>query len=105
MMNCKKKVEVTQAQAQAIEEGKKYYLKMAHEVIGIFKGLEPRKPQRLQELMRRVFLTEHFLVGIGDKPSWEGSFAPLNSVSPLDLNRAIKYGYVIREGVENGKTT
>ncbi|WCS68803.1 hypothetical protein Goe19_01620 [Bacillus phage vB_BsuM-Goe19] len=104
MMNCKKKVEVTQAQAQAIEEGKKYYLKMAHEdperVIDICDEFKP------WEFMRRVFVAEHFLVvDYKDKPPWEGAFAPLNGVSSLDLNRAIKYGYVIREDVENGKTT
>lgn len=104
-MNSKKKVEVTQVQAQAIEEGKKHYLKMAHEVIGIFVELEPRKPQGLWALMRRIFLTEHFLVGAGDKPPWEGSFAPLNSMTSLDLNRAINYGYIIKEDVEHGKTT
>ncbi|AGY47044.1 hypothetical protein CampHawk_166 [Bacillus phage CampHawk] len=103
MMNCKKKVEVTQTQAQAIEEGKKHYLKMAHEdsekVIRICGEFKP------WEFMRLVFVAEHFLVDIGAKPPWEESFAPLNSISPLDLRRAIKYGYVIKEDVENGKAT
>ncbi|MGG3571075.1 hypothetical protein ABES80_01045 [Bacillus gobiensis] len=76
------KVEVTQAQATAIEEGIKCY-----EAQGLLK-----RGDRLYNL----FGFEHWRVRNGKADPWEGLFAPLNSLTADDLMNALKKGYVVK---------
>ncbi|MCP6683225.1 hypothetical protein [Bacillus nakamurai] len=80
------KVEVTEAQARAIEEGIKCY-----EDQGLLK-----RGDRLY----RLFVFEHWRVKNGKTDPWEGVFEPLNSMSAYELNRALLKGYIIKEGSE-----
>ncbi|KXZ17911.1 hypothetical protein AXI59_01285 [Bacillus nakamurai] len=89
------KVEVTKAQAWAIEEGMKHYLKMA--------DADPARVEKLtkgdkKEFARLLFLGTHFVIKIGDLTPWDGLFEPLNSMSADELNRAILKDYVVKEG-------
>lgn len=77
------KVEVTQAQARAIEEGIKCY-----EAQGLLK-----RGNRLY----RLFVFEHWRVKNGKADPWEGLFEPLNSMSAYDLNMALLNGYIVEE--------
>ncbi|MCC9021760.1 hypothetical protein [Bacillus nakamurai] len=80
------KVEVTQAQARAIEEGIKCY-----EAQGLLK-----RGNRLY----RLFVFEHWRVKNRKADPWEGLFEPLNSMSADDLDMALLKGYVVKEGAE-----
>ncbi|CUB46482.1 hypothetical protein M3616_11155 [Bacillus velezensis] len=91
------KVEVTRAQAWAIDEGMKFYLKMA--------DAEPERVNALtkgdkKEFARLQFVGKHFVIKIGDVEPWTGLFDPLNSMSAYDLNKAILKGYLVKEGAE-----
>ncbi|ERH59258.1 MULTISPECIES: hypothetical protein [Bacillus amyloliquefaciens group] len=91
------KVEVTKAQARAIEEGKKFYLRMAD-----------NDPQRVNDLTngdkkefaRLQFVGKQFVINNGDVEPWTGLFEPLNSMYAYDLNKAILKGYIVKEGAE-----
>ncbi|MCX2851396.1 hypothetical protein OQ471_05180 [Bacillus sp. KeR2] len=91
------KVEVTKAQARAIEEGKKFYLRMAD-----------NEPQRVNELTngdkkefaRLQFVEKQLGINMGVTYPWTGLFEPLNSMHAYDLNKAILKGYIVKEGAE-----
>ncbi|GIN68515.1 hypothetical protein FKN04_09285 [Bacillus glycinifermentans] len=91
------KIEVTKAQARAIDEGMKFYLKMAdaepERVNDLTKG-DKKKFARLQ------FVGTQFVIKLGDAEPWKDLFEPLNSLSAYDLNQAILKGYVIKEASE-----
>ncbi|MEC1470494.1 hypothetical protein P9D47_20995 [Bacillus haynesii] len=89
------KVEVTQAQARAIEEGMKFYLKIAHSA----PSEEVKQHNGPEEYARIVFVVQHLFTKSksGDAEPWEDLFEPLNSLSVYDLNQAILKGYVIKE--------
>ncbi|WP_437132742.1 hypothetical protein [Bacillus atrophaeus] len=89
------KVEVTKAQAWAVEEGKQYFLMMSE-----------RDPERVktlcgeykpEEFARIQFIGMHFLIKMGDLDPWFGLYAPLNELSADELNRAILKGYIVKE--------
>lgn len=88
------KVEVTRKQARAIEEGMKFYLKMADD-----------KPERVnaltkgdkKEFARRQFVGKQFGINMGVTYPWTGLFEPLNSMHAYDLNKAILKGYIVKE--------
>ncbi|HEO2443835.1 TPA: hypothetical protein VAP34_002036 [Streptococcus agalactiae] len=91
------KVEVTREQARAIDEGMKFYLKMA--------DAEPDRVNTLtkgdkKEFARLQFVGKHFVIKIGDVKPWEELFAPLNEMSADELNRAILKGYIVKDGME-----
>lgn len=78
------KIEVTKAQARAIEEGIKCY-----EAQGLLK-----RGDRLY----RLFVFEHWRVKNGKTDPWKGVFEPLNSMSSYDMRDALLgEGYVIKE--------
>ncbi|MFK3811830.1 hypothetical protein [Bacillus halotolerans] len=77
-------VEVTKAQARAIEEGIKCY-----ESQGLLK-----RGNRLY----RLFLFEHWRVKNGKADPWEGLLEPLNNMSAYDMRDALLgEGYVLKE--------
>ncbi|MCY8293223.1 hypothetical protein MOD67_00790 [Bacillus licheniformis] len=86
------KVEVTQAQARAIEEGMKFYLKIAHSA----PSEEVKQHNGPEEYARIVFVVHHLFTKSksGDAGPWKDLFEPLNSLSVYDLNQAILKGYV-----------
>lgn len=90
------KVEVTKAQARAIEEGMKFYLKIAHSA----PSEEVKQHNGPAEYARIAFVVMHLFVKSGDAEPWEGLFEPLNSLSVYDLNQAILNGYAIKEAAE-----
>ncbi|QHM88828.1 hypothetical protein FH505_10595 [Bacillus velezensis] len=91
------KIEVTKAQARAIEEGKKFYLRMAD-----------NDPQRVNDLTngdkkefaRLQFVGKQFGINMGVTYPWTGLFEPLNTLHAYDLNKAILNGYIVKEGTE-----
>lgn len=87
------KVEVTKAQARAIEEGMKFYLKIAHSA----PSEEVKQHNGPAEYARIVFVVQHLFIKSGDAEPWEDLFEPLNSLSVYDLNQAILKGYVIKD--------
>ncbi|MCY7919093.1 hypothetical protein [Bacillus vallismortis] len=88
------KVEVTQAQARAIEEGKKFYLRMAD-----------KEPQRVNDLAngdkkefaRLQFVSKQFAINTGVAYPWTELFEPLNNMHAYDLNKAILKDYIVKE--------
>ncbi|NUJ15763.1 hypothetical protein FKN04_03895 [Bacillus glycinifermentans] len=76
------KVEVTQAQAWAIEEGNKYYSKVV---------------DGDQKLARHLFVAQQYAIKTGEDEPWEGLFEPLNGLSVYDLNASILKGYTVKE--------
>lgn len=91
------KVEVTREQAWAIEEGIKFYLRMAD-----------NDPQRVNDLTngdkkefaRLQFVGKQLGINMGVTYPWTGLFEPLNSMHAYDLNKAILKGYIVKEGAE-----
>ncbi|MGP3781815.1 hypothetical protein ACTWKC_17670 [Bacillus sp. 4A_MP3] len=91
------KVEVTEAQARAIEEGVKFYSRMAD-----------NDPQRVNDLTngdkkefaRLNFVKKQFGINMGVSYPWTGLFESLKSMHAYDLNKAIIKGYIVKEGVE-----
>ncbi|MED1774052.1 MULTISPECIES: hypothetical protein [Bacillus] len=93
------KVEVTRAQAWAIERAHHHYLEIAkkadrEEVIKMCGDCTP------VEYARLLLLRTHFAVKIGDLEPWFGLYGPLNSMSADELNMALLNGYVMKEGAE-----
>ncbi|MFP7275793.1 hypothetical protein SFC17_12765 [Bacillus paralicheniformis] len=91
------KVEVTQAQARAIEEGMKFYLKMADAVP---KRVDDLTKGDKKEFARLKFVKTHYDINLGNIEPWEDLYEPLNSLSSYDLNQAILKDYVIKEAAE-----
>ncbi|WP_063668156.1 hypothetical protein [Bacillus nakamurai] len=90
------KVEVTEAQAWAIEEGKDYFLMRAKANPDMVeRSCGSNKPE---EFARRQFVYMHFVIRSGDLTPWDGLFEPLNSMSADDLNTALLKGYVVNGG-------
>ncbi|OLF99979.1 MULTISPECIES: hypothetical protein [Bacillus] len=90
------KVEVTQAQARAIEEGMKFYLKISHSA----PSEKVKQHNGPVEYARKAFVVQHVFIKSGDAEPWKDLFEPLNSLSSYDLNQAILKGYVIKEAAE-----
>lgn len=91
------KVEVTKEQARAIEEGMKFYLKIAE-----------KKPEEVKEISkgdtkdyaRKLFVSTHILILAKEKEPWTELFEPLNSMRAYELNGAILKGYIVKEDDE-----
>ncbi|AYJ75987.1 hypothetical protein Goe24_01220 [Bacillus phage vB_BsuM-Goe24] len=93
------KVEVTQVQAQAIEEGKRYYIRRVYEnrklVESLYGEFDPDKRAI------RMFSVDHFLLlNAGGVVPCQELFEPLYDLSTRELKLALTYGYTVKRAAE-----